>query len=49
MVGYGSKLLGRVEVAEVTMAFHFEKPPGLNFKPGQSADVMLTDSPGNCL
>src|SRR5713226_4266068 len=46
------KLLSRVEVAEGTMAFHFEKPPGFDFKPGQSADLTLlnppeTDSEGN--
>jgi ferredoxin-NADP reductase len=52
IVGYGSKLLSRVEVAEGTMAFHFEKPSQFDFKPGQSADVTLfnppeTDSEGN--
>jgi ferredoxin-NADP reductase len=51
-VGYRPKLLNRVEVAEGTMAFQFEKPPGFDFKPGQSADVTLlnppeTDSEGN--
>ncbi len=50
--GYGAKLLSRVEVAEGTMAFHFEKPSQFDFKPGQSADVTLfnppeTDSEGN--
>src|SRR6202171_1859915 len=45
MAGYGSKLLGRVEVAEGTIAFHFEKPSGFNFKAGQSADVTLTNPP----
>ena len=49
---YASRLLNRVEVAEDTMAFHFEKPPGFAFKPGQSADLTLlnppeTDSEGN--
>jgi ferredoxin-NADP reductase len=49
---YTSRLLNRVEVAEGTMAFHFEKPPGFDFKPGQSADLTLlnppeTDSEGN--
>src|SRR5712692_1601326 len=52
MVGQGSRLLSRVEVAEGTMAFHFEKPSQFDFKPGQSADVTLpnppeTDSEGN--
>ncbi len=46
------KLLGKEEVAEGTMAFHFEKPSGFDFKPGQSADLTLlnppeTDSEGN--
>jgi ferredoxin-NADP reductase len=49
---YAAKLLNRVEVAQGTMAFHFEKPPGFDFKPGQSADLTLlnppeTDSEGN--
>src|SRR5437879_131827 len=39
------KLWSRVEVAEGTMAFHFEKPPGFDFKPGQSADLTLLDPP----
>ena len=45
IVGYESKLLSRVEVAESTMAFHFEKPPGFKFKAGQFADVTLADPP----
>lgn len=40
-----SKLMRREEVAEGTMAFHFEKPSGFNFKAGQFADVTLTDPP----
>jgi ferredoxin-NADP reductase len=49
---YTSRLLNRVEVAEGTMAFQFEKPPGFDFKPGQSVDLTLlnppeTDSEGN--
>ena len=52
IVGYGPKLLNRVEIAEGTMAFHFEKPSQFDFKPGQSAGVTLlnrpeTDSEGN--
>src|SRR5690349_24332178 len=42
---YRSKLLNRVEVAEGTMAFHFEKPAGFDFKPGQSSDLTLLDPP----
>src|ERR1019366_10588445 len=45
IAGYGSKLLSRVEAAEGTMAFHFEKPFGFSFKAGQFADVTLTDPP----
>ena len=37
--GYASKLLNRADAAEGTMAFQFEKPPGFDFKPGQSADL----------
>jgi ferredoxin-NADP reductase len=52
MAGYQSKLLNRFAVAQDTMAFHFEKPPGFDFKPGQSTDVILmnpreTDAEGN--
>src|ERR1035437_2331654 len=52
IAGYGSRLVSRVEVADGTMAFHFEKPSRFDFKPGQSADVTLsnppeTDSEGN--
>lgn len=45
IVGYESKLLSRVEVAEGTMAFHFEKPSEFRFKAGQFADVTLADPP----
>jgi len=52
MAGYESRLLNRVEVAHDTMAFHFERPIGFDFKPGQSADLTLmnppeTDTEGN--
>ena len=42
---YVSKLLSRVQVAEGTMAFQFEKPSHFDFKPGQAADVTLPDPP----
>ena len=45
LVGVQAKLIRREEVAEGTMAFHFEKPSGFNFRAGQSADVTLTDPP----
>ena len=47
LLGYRPKLLNRVEVAEGTMAFHFEKPPGFDFKPGQSSDLTLVNPPEN--
>jgi hypothetical protein len=42
----------REEVAEGTMAFHFEKPSGFSFRAGQFADVTFpdpveTDAKGN--
>jgi ferredoxin-NADP reductase len=45
-------LIHREEVAEGTMAFHFEKPSGFSFRAGQFADVTLThpletDAKGN--
>jgi ferredoxin-NADP reductase len=37
MASQTSKLVRREEVAEGTMAFHFEKPSGFKFKAGQFA------------
>src|ERR1700688_1019187 len=45
MAGQTFELIRREEVAEGTMAFHFEKPSGFNFKAGQFADVTLTNPP----
>lgn len=39
------KLQGRAEVAEGTMAFHFEKPAAFSFKAGQAIDVVLPKPP----
>lgn len=39
------KLKRKEVVAEGTMAFHFEKPAGFNFTPGQFADFTLIDPP----
>jgi ferredoxin-NADP reductase len=49
---YRPRLFDRTEVAEGTMAFHFEKPSGFDFRAGQAADMTLlnppeTDSEGN--
>ncbi len=46
------KLTGREEVADGTMAFHFEKPAGFMYIAGQFADFTLinppeTDAEGN--
>jgi ferredoxin-NADP reductase len=45
MPDYTAKLVRREDVAEGTMAFHFEKPPGFDFKAGQSADFTLANPP----
>src|SRR5581483_7438725 len=37
------KLESRQEIAEGTMAFRFEKPPGWTFKAGQAVDMTLLD------
>ena len=45
MSTYEVTLKGREEIAEGTMAFHFEKPAGFSFKPGQAIDVILVEPP----
>lgn len=37
------RLQRREEVASGTMAFHFDKPAGFAFKPGQAIDLVLQD------
>lgn len=49
---FHSRLVRSEVVAEGTMAFHFLKPQGFDFRPGQAIDVTLvnppeTDSEGN--
>jgi ferredoxin-NADP reductase len=39
-----TRLLKSEQVAERTVAFHFEKPPGFTFKPGQAIDLVLPES-----
>ncbi|MCW5658227.1 MAG: FAD-dependent oxidoreductase [Burkholderiaceae bacterium] len=41
MTRHETRLQRREEVATGTMAFHFEKPAGFDFKPGQAIDVLL--------
>jgi len=36
-----TRLEGREEIAEGTMAFHFAKPRDFSFKPGQAIDIIL--------
>lgn len=45
MSTYETKLQGREDLAEGTMAFHFAKPPGFAFKPGQTIDLILPAPP----
>jgi ferredoxin-NADP reductase len=47
-----TNLADRQEIAERTMAFHFEKPPGWTFEAGQAIDITVlalseTDVEGN--
>jgi ferredoxin-NADP reductase len=37
------RLQRREEVADRTLAFHFDKPAGFSFKPGQAIDLILAD------
>src|SRR5215510_12916064 len=41
MANFGVKLESREKVAEGTMAFHFEKPPGFQHKAGQFVRLTL--------
>jgi ferredoxin-NADP reductase len=45
MAKYISKLLERKEIAEGTMEFHFSKPEGFNYKPGQHIEITLINPP----
>jgi ferredoxin-NADP reductase len=45
ITGFQSRILARAEVAEGTMAFHFERPSTFDFKPGQAVDMTLLDPP----
>lgn len=45
MKSFTVKLIDRKEVAAGTMSFHFEKPEGVAYKPGQYALFTLIDPP----
>jgi ferredoxin-NADP reductase len=42
---FKTKLIGREEIANQTMAFRFEKIPGWTFTAGQAIDITLIDPP----
>jgi ferredoxin-NADP reductase len=42
MATHTSRLQSRDQVAEGTTAFHFDRPAGFEFKPGQAIDVVLS-------
>ncbi|WP_420473793.1 ferredoxin--NADP reductase [Noviherbaspirillum sp. ST9] len=41
MNAFDTRLISREVVAEGTLAFHFKKPDGFSFKPGQAIDLVL--------
>jgi ferredoxin-NADP reductase len=45
MPAFETAFLRREEVAEGTMAFHFARPAGFDFQPGQSINLGLIDPP----
>ena len=45
MTTHDVKLVKREEVAEGTMAFHFDKPTGFSFRAGQAVNVVLINPP----
>lgn len=40
------RLRSRSEIADRTMAFHFDKPEGFTFRPGQAVDLILPEAAG---
>lgn len=43
MISMPVRLRRREDIANGTMAFHFDKPAGFAFKPGQAIDLVLAD------
>ena len=41
-----TRLRASETIADGTMAFHFDKPPGFDFKPGQAVELLLRDPSG---
>jgi len=47
MTTFSTTLEACEEVAEATMAFHFRKPTGVEFQPGQAIDVVPPSQTGS--
>jgi ferredoxin-NADP reductase len=47
MTTHATVLRARTAVAQGTAAFHFDKPAGFAFEPGQAIDVVLSEPPGD--
>jgi len=45
MPQYTTELVRKESIAEGTMAFHFRKPDGFEFRAGQTIDLTLLDPP----
>lgn len=45
MPDFATELMSKEEVAESTMAFHFRRPEGFQFRAGQAIDLTLLDPP----
>lgn len=45
MPNFETELTGKENIAEGTMAFHFRKPDGFQFRAGQAIDLTLLDPP----
>ncbi len=45
MLAQTIKLIRSEEIAQSTIAFHFTRPAGFEFRAGQSVDITLIDPP----
>ena len=48
-VAQTTRLRGHQDVADGTMAFHFDKPAGFTFKAGQAVELLLPDPAGGAI